>query len=308
MEALLQTVLALLGALGGGAVIVFGFSSWLGKVWADRLMQRARAEHDHQLATLRAELERNNAHALEQYKFDLQLRAQGQIEQARSSLAAWNEGVRHEFEKQRFRAQLVTARTQEVYSRLILLVRLAEGKVAGLLGARFDPTFEDHSIEELEKVLDAAKTPGIERSQIVSLFTENREEGIRRLNKARRRLEMHQAREAHHEAKNHVVLEGIFMTREVRDLAFEALQAIWSAWVDAEMVEQAHLPTNFESFFLNTKKAADLVAQLENRMREDLLPAAVSLSHVPVAIGRLDVQIEPGRGTGEAPAPSTGFP
>jgi len=47
---------AILSSLGGGAVIVFGFSSWLGKVWANRLMEKEKADHVRELESLRHEL------------------------------------------------------------------------------------------------------------------------------------------------------------------------------------------------------------------------------------------------------------
>ena len=53
---ILNLSLTIIASLGGGAVIVFGFSSFLGKIWADRLMVRERAEHATQLEHLRTEL------------------------------------------------------------------------------------------------------------------------------------------------------------------------------------------------------------------------------------------------------------
>ncbi|MFT7006761.1 MAG: hypothetical protein ACJAXJ_001269 [Colwellia sp.] len=46
----------ILGTLGGGAVIVFGFSSWLGKVWAYRLMEKEKADHARELESFRSKL------------------------------------------------------------------------------------------------------------------------------------------------------------------------------------------------------------------------------------------------------------
>ena len=63
---------SIIASLGGGAVIVFALSNWLGKVWAERLMQRERHEYatqlerqqnslrlasEEQLASLRAQLD-----------------------------------------------------------------------------------------------------------------------------------------------------------------------------------------------------------------------------------------------------------
>lgn len=57
----------ILGSLGGGAAIVFGFSSWLGKVWANRLMAKEKAEHAQELESLRCRLTRDT----ESYKIKL---------------------------------------------------------------------------------------------------------------------------------------------------------------------------------------------------------------------------------------------
>ncbi|PTU29128.1 hypothetical protein [Stenotrophobium rhamnosiphilum] len=43
----------MLTALGGAVAILFGFSSWLGKVWADRLLHQEKAKHDSALEGLR---------------------------------------------------------------------------------------------------------------------------------------------------------------------------------------------------------------------------------------------------------------
>jgi hypothetical protein len=44
-------------SLGGGATLVFALSSWLGKVWAERLMQSERHEHAKQLELLRTSVQ-----------------------------------------------------------------------------------------------------------------------------------------------------------------------------------------------------------------------------------------------------------
>jgi hypothetical protein len=47
---------SVIASLGGGVVIVFALSNWLGKVWAERLMQKERQEHSIQLEQLRTSL------------------------------------------------------------------------------------------------------------------------------------------------------------------------------------------------------------------------------------------------------------
>jgi hypothetical protein len=55
---ILAIVGALLGALGGGAVLVLALSSWLGKVWAERLMEAEKARHAKDLKALESDLAR----------------------------------------------------------------------------------------------------------------------------------------------------------------------------------------------------------------------------------------------------------
>jgi hypothetical protein len=40
-----ERTLCVIASLGGGGAIVLGFSGWLGKVWAERLMEKERHEH-----------------------------------------------------------------------------------------------------------------------------------------------------------------------------------------------------------------------------------------------------------------------
>jgi hypothetical protein len=57
----------ILASLGGGAAIIFSFSSWLGKIWANRLMAKEKAEHAQELESLRNKLTQDT----ESYKIKL---------------------------------------------------------------------------------------------------------------------------------------------------------------------------------------------------------------------------------------------
>jgi hypothetical protein len=57
MNDILQTALVILGSIGAGGAIVVGLSGWLGKVWANRLMEDERARHAIELERLRASLD-----------------------------------------------------------------------------------------------------------------------------------------------------------------------------------------------------------------------------------------------------------
>jgi len=63
----LQLAGTILVALGGGGAIVFGLSNWLGKVWADKLMQKEKAKYSRELESLK----KNLLQDLESYKIRL---------------------------------------------------------------------------------------------------------------------------------------------------------------------------------------------------------------------------------------------
>lgn len=56
---------AILASIGGAGVIVFGFSSWLGKVWATRLMDKERHENQKKLTKITEEIKYANSIELE---------------------------------------------------------------------------------------------------------------------------------------------------------------------------------------------------------------------------------------------------
>jgi hypothetical protein len=64
---------AILASVGGAGIIVVGFSSWLGKVWATRLMDSERHEHQKKLAEITEEIKRTNSIEIEKLKSTLDI-------------------------------------------------------------------------------------------------------------------------------------------------------------------------------------------------------------------------------------------
>jgi hypothetical protein len=63
----------MLFSLGSGGVIVFSLSNWLGKVWADRLMQNERQKHAEDLENLRNKLKLNTEKEVASVKHELEI-------------------------------------------------------------------------------------------------------------------------------------------------------------------------------------------------------------------------------------------
>lgn len=53
-----QVALAVLASLGGGGLLVFVLSSWLGKVWANRVLESDRRRYSEELERVHGELEK----------------------------------------------------------------------------------------------------------------------------------------------------------------------------------------------------------------------------------------------------------
>lgn len=53
-----QVALAVLASLGGGGLLVFVLSSWLGKVWANRILESDRRRYSEELERVHGELEK----------------------------------------------------------------------------------------------------------------------------------------------------------------------------------------------------------------------------------------------------------
>ena len=64
---------AVIVSLGGGGLIVLGLSSWLGKVWAGRMMELERAKHAEELERLRAELQHESVKSIESLKHEAEI-------------------------------------------------------------------------------------------------------------------------------------------------------------------------------------------------------------------------------------------
>ncbi len=65
--------LTVLAPIGTAGFIVLAFSNWLGKVWANRLMETERHRHEQALTELRAKLEQTNQQSIEFFKSDLNI-------------------------------------------------------------------------------------------------------------------------------------------------------------------------------------------------------------------------------------------
>ncbi len=59
-EEILRIAATVVLSLGGGGAIVFALASWLGKIWASKILHADRAEYEQQLERMRTEFSRTS--------------------------------------------------------------------------------------------------------------------------------------------------------------------------------------------------------------------------------------------------------
>lgn len=86
---IVNIALTVITAIGGGGLIVLGLSSFLGKVWAERLMLNEKTSHDRDLQDLRFKLERSANADLELLKRQLEIGTTTHLREIADKLAIY---------------------------------------------------------------------------------------------------------------------------------------------------------------------------------------------------------------------------
>ena len=89
LQEALQIGAVVIGSLGGGGLIVFAMSNWLGGVWADRLMQQEKAKHDADLERLRAQLQQQASNEIELVKRQLDIATTSHLREVQEKVAIY---------------------------------------------------------------------------------------------------------------------------------------------------------------------------------------------------------------------------
>jgi hypothetical protein len=72
---MLEIILSILAALGGGAVIIAGFTHWLGNIWAKRLIQNEKSKLDLEIEAYKVKLKKSEFIFEKQYEAASELTA-----------------------------------------------------------------------------------------------------------------------------------------------------------------------------------------------------------------------------------------
>lgn len=70
---ILSIAAAIITSVGTTGVIIFGLSNWLGRIWSNRIMEKDRAHHSHELEKLRVSLQLEQDKSIKQIQHELDI-------------------------------------------------------------------------------------------------------------------------------------------------------------------------------------------------------------------------------------------
>jgi hypothetical protein len=142
-----------------------------------------------------------------------------ELEEFKHKLGIEADRLRAEHERQLRNASIVIERKHEVFRELFRLIHIAVGAAARLFGMREDPTFEDHSREDVRKLLNEMHVADGVSEPILAQWDDSRAEAIRELNRVRRRVEIVEADRDYAEAWNYYLANSLYLTEPISEKA-----------------------------------------------------------------------------------------
>jgi hypothetical protein len=105
----------MIASVGGAGVIIVGVSTWVGKIWAEKLMNADKAKHEQELARLRSGLEKSNQIEIEGIRVELSLLKDHRLRDLSDKVVIYRHFIDliseylADFEKERHKAAHLTA-------------------------------------------------------------------------------------------------------------------------------------------------------------------------------------------------------
>ena len=89
IQQILSITSGVLLSLGGGGAILICLSGWLGKVWAERLMNKERQRHSEELARLRSDLMLRNDEQINKMRNELEIYKEKHLKEHQDKIAIY---------------------------------------------------------------------------------------------------------------------------------------------------------------------------------------------------------------------------
>lgn len=220
------------------------------------------------------------------------------LESHKAELARHSEQLKHDLQREMLKAELATGKMHEVYAQLWELIVRAHGTVAGLVGGRFAPSYDNYDAEDFAKLLADTHLPHGEQARLLQAIERNRKTGQQEVERVFRRVEIDEARRQVFEAKNYAALKSPFLSPAVRERTAAFTKAIWSAWVDIHVGSMPGNP-NSQNPLPALNEADEKLTELEVQISKELHPGGQhpGIASAVTAIGTAEApKLPPGKG------------
>ena len=213
------------------------------------------ATNQRELERLRAELSRSTQHEVERLKFDL-------VQQ--------NEAARHALQVELVKMQSSHGKKHEMYPELYEKLRMAEGAIAGLRGARLGSSYEGFGTEDFERLFSENRLPSELKEKLHTTLMTDRKKGVELVQRALYGAEFGRAHGLHVAANNFLILKALYATPTLVDKARTALKELWDAWVEADMGRNEARLNVGPKYSAHIEAAQAALRALESEMRGEL--------------------------------------
>lgn len=159
------------------------------------------------------------------HRFDIAL------ENHRHQLTLEAERLKTRYQSDLHNLAIVHERRHEVCRELFRLVYIAQGKIAGLFGAREAPAFEQYARDEVAEYMKSRRFSANARDPVLAQWESDRQEAVRLLRAGDRVVEVALASESYAEAWNYFLTNSLYLTDDVTDLARRVFDPLWSILV-----------------------------------------------------------------------------
>lgn len=192
------------------------------------------------------------------HRFDIAL------EDHRHQLTLEAERVRTRYQSDLHNLAIVAERRHEVCRELFRLVYIAQGKVAGLFGARETPAFEQYSRDEVAEYMSTRRFGANLRDPVLAQWDTNRQAAVRHLRSADRVVEVALASESYAEAWNYFLMNSLYLPDDATDLARRAFDPLWSILGAAKLPAGTYRGRDITQL---QRESSDLIWQLRARLQ-----------------------------------------
>lgn len=212
-------------------------------------------------------------HFKESIKAYLLVGAHKAINEHKQVLDTYTESMKHSLQREMVRVESYVKGKFTVYPVLYEKILKAQGSVSSLFGVRFSTNQDRFTEEDLRSALDENRVVDGEVQHILGVFRSDNKTGLEIFNRMMREIEFQKARNVYHEAKNYLVLNELFLSKEAADHSYKIFTSMWSVWVDSQMSHQSqgHYDKTNEVRETNAKNDA-MIGELKDMMRREMEP------------------------------------